>query len=168
MEQTHSWQKDPPLFCLSLPSFLKNFAQPIQPYLPLSLLPCFFDWMDDRATSDVLFYLMTLLIFIYQALAPEYHKDLAVCFMQQHVSLMRSNAWPGFLLVLWFDIIHAHARMHARTHRQTHRHTDTNTQTHRHTDTQRHTQTQTQTQTHTHTHTHAHIRTYVRSIHRGQ
>ena len=81
MKQTHSWQKDPPLFCLPLPSFLKNFAQPFQPYLPLSLLPCFFDWMDDRATSDVLFYLMTLLIFIYQALAPEYHKDLAVCFM---------------------------------------------------------------------------------------
>ena len=34
-----------------------------------------------------------------------YHKDLVVCFMQQGVSLLRSDIWRDFLLVLWFDII---------------------------------------------------------------
>ena len=38
-------------------AYLSNF---IQPPLPLFLLPCFFDWMSDRGTSDVLFYTMDL------------------------------------------------------------------------------------------------------------
>ena len=45
--------------------------------------------------------------FTCQALVSYYYKVLAVWFMQQDVSLLRSNAWCGFLLVLWFDISHA-------------------------------------------------------------
>ena len=37
---------------------------------PLFLLPCFFDLLSDCATSDVLFYLMILWIYAWQALVP--------------------------------------------------------------------------------------------------
>ena len=43
-------------------------------------------------------------------------------------SVYWSNTWCGFLLVLWFDHRHAHARTHAATH--THADTHTHTQAH--------------------------------------
>ena len=30
------------------------------------------------------------------------------CTMQQGVSLLKSNGWPSFLLVLWFNTKHTH------------------------------------------------------------
>ena len=65
----HSWQRGPnsPYF-MKTPSILPNpFSDfcptplpcSLQPPPPLLiLLPCFFDWMGDSATFDVLFYLM--------------------------------------------------------------------------------------------------------------
>ena len=64
----------------------------------------------------VIFYSMTLWIYICQALAPSYHKDLAVCFMQQGINLLRSDTGIVFLLVLWFDITHAQTKTHGNTH----------------------------------------------------
>ena len=51
-------------------------------------------------------YLMILWIHTCQALVPWYHKDLAVYFMQEDVSLLSSNAWRGFLQAFWLVITH--------------------------------------------------------------
>ena len=40
-----------------------------------------------------------------------YYKGLAVLYMQQSITLLRANAWHGFLLVLWFDITHTNKDM---------------------------------------------------------
>ena len=74
-QKHHSWQRvpkppvlwRPPLYCL-LPIFKIFFQPPPPPLLLLSLLPCFFGWMCGRATSSVLFYLMT---YICQTLVPD-------------------------------------------------------------------------------------------------
>ena len=52
------------------------------------LLSCFFGWMGDHATFDVLFYLMIIW--------PWYQKDLDVCFMQQGVRF--TEVWH----IMWF------------------------------------------------------------------
>ena len=67
---THSWQRGPmpvfyedPLYCSPTPLFQILFPLPpfpchLQPPPPLLfLLPCFFGWMGDRTTFDVLSYL---------------------------------------------------------------------------------------------------------------
>ena len=85
-----------PLFC----SFISLTEWVIGPYLTCFIL---LNDMDlHKSSSGTL-----------------YHKDLALCFMQG-VSLLRSNAWSGFLLALWFDITqpqtktsHAGANKHA-------------------------------------------------------
>ena len=46
-----------------------NFVQ-LPPLSPLFLLPCFFGWMCDHATSTVLFCLMILWTFTCQVLVP--------------------------------------------------------------------------------------------------
>ena len=62
------------------------------------LLSCFFGWMGDHATFDVLFYLMIIW--------PWYQKDLDVCFMQQGVRF--TEVWHiMWLLVPRFDITNA-------------------------------------------------------------
>ena len=109
---SHSWlrvPKPPVLWRLphpTLPSPLLNFWPP--PHPPPNthththththfLLPYFFDWMCDHATCDVILFndIMDLHM-------PSL-KEPAVCSMQQSISLLRSNAWCSFLLVLWFD-----------------------------------------------------------------
>ena len=80
----------------SLPHFFR-----FCPHTPLLfLLPCLFDWMGDCTISDVIFYLMTLWIYICWAFVPYYHKDLALLFRQQGTTLLRSSVWGKFLLVL--------------------------------------------------------------------
>ena len=50
------------LFCKFRPTPFPHTQNPILPSLHFLLL-CFFDWVSDCATSDVLFYLMTLWIY---------------------------------------------------------------------------------------------------------
>ena len=66
--------------------------------LPLlfSLLPCFFGWMGDHATFDVLFCLGTLVPWdVFYTTRRQVYGGLTHC---------------GFLLVLWFDIKHTHTK----------------------------------------------------------
>ena len=66
-----SWQRfsnplfceDPPILPTPTPLLFQNLSNPLLLQLPpplLFLLPCFFDWMRDGTTLDVLFYLMIL------------------------------------------------------------------------------------------------------------
>ena len=85
-------------------------------------LSCFFGWMGDHATFDVLFYLMDPHTLSLGTLAPE---DLDVCFMQQGVKFTEVwyIMWCGFLLVLWFDITHTQTQTqtaHSRASRLIH------------------------------------------------
>ena len=74
----------------------------IYPHTPqnplLFLLLCFFYWMDNYTTADVLFQLIKL--WIYTFIVPWHHKELAVYFMQQGISFLWSNAWHSFL---WYS-----------------------------------------------------------------
>ena len=89
-------------------SFFTFCATPHQPPPSLLfLLPCFFGWMRDRATFDVLFYLMTLWIYKYWVLVPYYQTWtllIVLCNKASHV--LRFKQWCSVLLVLWFDITH--------------------------------------------------------------
>ena len=109
-----------------------NLFQPLLSPLPLSctpllfLLPCFFGWMDDRATFDApLNDIMDLCI----SLMPYYQKDLAVCLMQQRVKFTEIwHMWFFAGALIWYrKHMHTHMRMHTnkhtRTHSQTHRNT---------------------------------------------
>ena len=62
-----------------------------------SQLSCFFGWMGDHATFDVLFYLRIICIYTCQALVPWYQKDLNVCFMQKGVRF--TEVWH----IMWFS-----------------------------------------------------------------
>ena len=93
----HSWQGvitplfyEEPLYCLPHPPFFFKFCPCPSPPLPCHLQPpphlffllsCFFGWMGDHTTFDVLFYLMIIWIYTWQALVRWYRKDLDVCFM---------------------------------------------------------------------------------------
>ena len=91
-----------------------NFLQP--PTSLLFLLLYFFGWMRDRATFDVLFYLI-LWIYSCQDLLSWYQRDLAACFFCNKVSsLLRFDTCCGFLLVIWTDVSHTQ-----RKRRSTHR-----------------------------------------------
>ena len=66
----------------------------------LILLPCFFDWIGDRATFDVPFSLMISWMYTCQALRP----------WCMFYAARRQVYWGltcGFLLVHWFDITHS-------------------------------------------------------------
>ena len=83
----HSWQRVPNLTLVHTHTYTHtHLPRRLQSSPPLLFLPCFFGRMGDRATFDVLFYLMILLIYTCQTLVPQYQKDLAMCFMQQDVS----------------------------------------------------------------------------------
>ena len=98
-----------PLYCLPpLPFF--QFC-PTPPPL-LFLLSCFFGWMSDHATFDVLFYLMITWIYTCRALVLQYQKDLDVCFLQQGIKFTEVWHIMCFLLVLWFDITHTNTQTH--------------------------------------------------------
>ena len=89
----------------------------LQPPSPLLfLLPCFFDWMGDWATFDVVFYLMILWIYL--------------CRLRTFVS---EGSWCMFLLAIWFNITHTNTDKHTHTHTHTHTYTHTHTHTHIHT-----------------------------------
>ena len=110
-----------------LPLFFKFVKPPfpccLQPPSPLLfLLPCFFDWMGDWATFDVVFYLMILWIYL--------------CRLRTFVS---EGSWYMFLLAIWFNITHTNTDKH--THTYTHTHTHTHIHTHTHTHTYTHTKT---------------------------
>ena len=60
------------------PHFLFFFQSPS---LRLFLLPCFFGWMCDRATSNVLFYLIIWQTYSGRVLVTQYYQNLALCFI---------------------------------------------------------------------------------------
>ena len=102
-----------PLCCLPpLPSSFFKFCPTPSPRIPCHLQPppqlffllsCFFGWMGDHATFDMLFYLMIIWIYICQALVPWYQKDLDVCFMQQGVRFW-CRTYNVVFYWYWFDI----------------------------------------------------------------
>ena len=80
------------------------------------LLLCFFDWIGDRTTFDVLFYLVILWIYADQDFIPEVLRRVLYYKVS---SLLRC----GFLLVLWFDITLTQKQRHtshSRVNRLTH------------------------------------------------
>ena len=95
------YEKTPILPTPSPPSFYKFCPPP-----PISSICCLVSLTECVKVPDLLLYLMILWICTCRALAPRYHKDLVVCFLQQGVCLLRSNIRRVFLLVLWFDITH--------------------------------------------------------------
>ena len=83
----------------SPPTLTPFYEELLYIYFPIPhffLLPCFFNRRGDCATSDV-FFLLNDIVDIYMVsldtLVPE---GPLCCFMQQVVSLLRSNAWRGF------------------------------------------------------------------------
>ena len=108
----------PPILLTPFP--FSNFVQPPLLYFPVTsnlppqlffLLSCFFDWLGDHATFDVLFYLMLTWIYTFQALVPRYENDLDMCFMQQGIRF--TEVWH----IMWFFIgtliwYHKHTTTH--------------------------------------------------------
>ena len=104
---------EPPYFMNTCPIFFATppfkFCLPSSLHLPcclqsppplLILLPCFFDWMGDRATFDVPFSLMISWMYTCRALRP----------WCMFYAARRQVYWGltcGFLLVHWFDITHS-------------------------------------------------------------
>ena len=86
----------PPFFLIlstSPPPLSCHLQQPPQMFF---LLPCFFGWMGDHATFDVLFCLGTLVPWdVFYTTRRQVYGGLTHC---------------GFLLVLWFDIKHTHTK----------------------------------------------------------
>ena len=82
MKTSHIWPT--PLFL--------NFVQPPPPML--FLLFCFFDWMGDYATFDLLFHSI-LWAYTCQAMVTQYQKELDVCFTQKGVKF--TEVWH-----MWF------------------------------------------------------------------
>ena len=85
----------------------------------LLLLLCFYGWMGDRATFDVLFCLI-LWIYKCRALVPE--GTCCSFFCNKVSSLVRLDTC-GFLLVLWFDVTHTNTKkdtQHAKGQRDRH------------------------------------------------
>ena len=119
------FMKNSPFQILSTPLLCR--LQPPRPLL--FFLSCLISLMGDHATFDVFFYLMILWIYAYEALVPNYKKDLAMYFTQQSVKSCKVWHIMGFLLVLWFDITHTHT--HTHTHTDTHTHTNTHMQRHK-------------------------------------
>ena len=108
----HSWQRgsnSPFLWRPSYVTYPKLCPTPSPP-LPCHLQPppqlffllsCFFGWMGDHATFDVLFYLIIIWIYTCQALVPEGPWCVFYAKMSQ---VYRGLTYVLFLLVLWFDI----------------------------------------------------------------
>ena len=125
---TPLFYEDPPI--LLTPTPVSNFVQPSLPLSPnpchlhpphqgFFLLSCFFCWMGDHATFDVLFYLMIIWIYTCQALVPWYQKDLNVCFMQQGVRFAEVWHMCFFSGTLDFTNTQTHTA-HSGTSRMTH------------------------------------------------
>ena len=96
-------------FCPTPSPLLPCHLQP--PPQLFFLLSCFFDWLGDHATFDVLFYLMLTWIYAFQALVPRYENDLDMCFMQQGIRF--TEVWH----IMWFFIgtliwYHKHTTTH--------------------------------------------------------
>ena len=96
---------------IAYPLFFKSVKPPfpcrLQPPSPLLfLLPCFFNWMGDWATFDVVFHLMI--------------PRLYLCRLRTFVS---EGSWCMFLLVIWFNITHTNKHTHTHTHTHTHKKT---------------------------------------------
>ena len=127
--EQHSWQRGPnplfyekPSYIAYPPPFFFIFCPPPPSHLPchlqpppplLFLLSCFFDWMSDCTTFDVLFYLMILWIYTCWALVHLYQKDFDVHFMQQGIK------FTEVLHIMWFfagTLIWYH--IHTNTHTQ--------------------------------------------------
>ena len=123
----HSWQRgaeplfyeDPLIlpiptffkFCPTHPHFIATSNSPPPPPL-FFLLSCFFGWIGDHATFDVLFYLMIIWVYTCQALVPWHQKDLDVYFMQQGIRF--TEVWH----IMWFftgTLIWYHKHTNAHT-----------------------------------------------------
>ena len=104
-----------PLYCLlPLYPFFKICTPPmpffpchLQPTLPLFFLSCFFGWIGDLTTLNVLFQVMIIWIYTCQAL----WRILISALCNKAPSLQRSDI---FLLVLWFDITHKKHTQHTQ------------------------------------------------------
>ena len=90
----------------------------IQPISPLFfLLSCFFGWMGDHATFDVLFYLRIIWIWTCRGLILSTRWTLMCVLCNKASSLMRCDTERDILPVLWFDITHKNTHTHTHTHK---------------------------------------------------
>ena len=113
-----------PLYGLPFFQILPTLPQPLTSLL--FLLPCFFGWnsmgwMSDRATFDVLHYLMVL--YTCQTLVPE--RPCCVFYATRHQVYWGLTNNVVFLLVLWLDATHSHTkkdRQHTQGPRDWHTH----------------------------------------------
>ena len=109
----------PPPILPTSPSIFQILSTLPPPPLPCHLQPpppllflfsCFFGWVGDHATFNVLFYLMIKWISIcMSSLGTLYKKDLDVCFMQQGVSF--TEVWHNVVFYWYSDLI-----SHTQTH----------------------------------------------------
>ena len=111
--KNHSWQRVPSPLILWRPpyityhslffKFCPTFLLPQPLPLPLFLLPCFFGWMGDRATFDVILLngIMDQQITSLAYIVPE---GLCCVFFPLRCQELLSSTTCGLLLVLWFDI----------------------------------------------------------------
>ena len=84
--------------------------------LPLTLFVAFFLWLEGWLGQIWCVFFFYLTTWIYTCLGTLVPEGSLMCFMQQRLSLLKYNAWDGFLLVTWFDNTHTHT--HTRKRKQ--------------------------------------------------
>ena len=99
--------KSPPLYCLlPLPMF-QILSNPLHPPQPPPFFVALFLWLNGSSSHIWCFILLNNFMDLHMvSLGTLVSQGPWVCFMQQGISLLRSNTWHVFLLVLWFDITH--------------------------------------------------------------
>ena len=106
-----------PLYCLS-PTFSIFSNPPLPPFFPRYLLPCFFLWMCDCATLNVLFYFTIRQTYTCWALVSQYQRHLVVCFRKQGINNftvgLTHRTWL-LLALIWY---HTHKHIYT-SHRGT-------------------------------------------------
>ena len=128
----HSWERvanslilwRPPVLLMP-PFFFKFFRHspltPIPCHLQshpplLFLLSCFFGWMDDHATFDVLFYLIIIWSINVKPCYFSTRRTLMSVLCSKASTLLRPDIFCGFLVVLWFDITKTNTPQKQTTH----------------------------------------------------
>ena len=102
-----------PLYCLSPPLLFQILFTPS----PLSLFFCGLVLWLNRWSHHIWCVIFTDWYYGSTHVTPWY----LLCFVQQGVSLPRSNTWCGFLQVLWFDITYKKRHTtHSGANRLTH------------------------------------------------
>ena len=108
--------EEPPI--LLIPHFFNFFQPPAPPFFPRYLLPCFFLWMCDCATLNVLFYFTIRQTYTCWALVSQYQRHLVVCFRKQGINNftvgLTHRTWL-LLALIWY---HTHKHIYT-SHRGT-------------------------------------------------